>query len=163
MLRFGVVWCACACALRWLCVCVCCGVCGVLFFLCVHVVLCVVVYMWCVVVYMCACGAVVRVVWCGVVCEAWHAENPLCVRSKRLRANGQDVSVCTGNGHACRTLPSSSPLHSLLPSLPLLLLKKSRDLLITVIFPARNLFLLQFYINSKKSPPGEITGVTVLY
>ena len=32
----------------------------------------------------------------------------------------------------------------------------------TGIFPARNSFLLQFKINSKKSPPGEITSVTVL-
>ena len=39
----------------------------------------------------------------------------------------------------------SSPLPSLLPSLPLLLLKKKeRDFFITGIFPARNLFLLQF-------------------
>ena len=32
---------------------------------------------------------------------------------------------------------------------------------ITGIFPARNWFLLQLKINSRKTPPGEITGVTV--
>ena len=65
--------------------------------LCVHVVCgfgVVCVCMWCCVL----CGLCLCV---RVVCEAWHAENPLCVRSKRLRVYGQDVSVCTGNGHAC--------------------------------------------------------------
>ena len=51
---------------------------------CWVLVLC--VYMWC-------CVLCVQVV-CG---EAWHAENPPCVRSKRLRVYGQDVPVCTGN------------------------------------------------------------------
>ena len=51
---------------------------------------------------------------------------------------------------------------SLLPSLPPLLKKKRRELFITRIFPAREFFLLQFYINSEKSPPGEITDITVL-
>ena len=80
------------CALRWLCVCVCCGVCGVLFFcVCVYMwcwVLVLCVYMWCCVLCgLCLCVRVVWwCVWCGVVCgEAWHAENSLCVRSKRLR------------------------------------------------------------------------------
>ena len=36
----------------------------------------------------------------------------------------------------------SPPLHSLLPSLPLLLLKKRRELFITGICPARNLFFI---------------------
>ena len=47
-----------------------------------------------------------------------------------------------------------------LPSL-LLFPSTKRGLFITGIFPARNLFLLQFYINSKKSPPGEITSVAI--
>ena len=70
-------------------------------------------------------------------------------------------------------IETASELHGMFPPLllpPLLssLLppshtqKKERDLFITGIFPAR-IFLLQFNkINSKKSPPGEITGVTVL-
>ena len=64
----------------WCCVCIC-GV-GVV---CVHVVLCVVVYMWCVV-------------------KLGTRKNPPCVRSKRLRVYGQDVSVCTGNRPACRRI-----------------------------------------------------------
>ena len=118
--------CAVVCVVLFLCV-VCC------FFVCVHVVSCVVVwccvYMWCCVlcgvvcgvgvvcvvwvVSVCACGVVVHVVWCGVVCgEAWHAENPLCVRSKRLRVYGQDVSVCTGNKPACVRHAGLLPVHT---------------------------------------------------
>ena len=112
----GVVWCV-LCVLRWLCVCdVCSGVFGCVVFWCVYTWCCVVVWcrVWlcgvvclgackhvvlCVVlvcVVVCACGVVVRV--CG---EAWHAENPPCVDSKRLRAYRQHVSVCIGNGPAC--------------------------------------------------------------
>ena len=44
---------------------------------------------------------------------------------------------------ALQSVLSPPPLHSLLPSLPLLLLKKKeRDLFITGIFPARNLFFI---------------------
>ena len=45
---------------------------------------------------------------------------------------------------------------------PLLLKKKEGIFHYRNIFPARELFLLQFYINSEKSPPGEITVITVL-
>ena len=51
---------------------------------------------------------------------------------------------------------------TILPPPPPPLPTRKRELFITGIFPTRNLFLLQFKINSKKSPPGEITGVTVL-
>ena len=91
MLRFGVVWCACV--LRWLCVRV--------HMWCVVLVLC--VYMWCCV--LCGLCLCVRVVWWCVWCvvKLGTRKTPLCVRSKRLRVYGQDVSVCTA-------LPSSSPL-----------------------------------------------------
>ena len=59
----------------------------------------------------------------------------------------------------------SPPLHSsLLPSLPLLLLKKKGgNFLLQEYFRRGIYFLLQFKINSKKSPPGKITVITVLY
>ena len=58
---------------------------------------------------MCECGCVVlcvvvRVVWwcvCVVCGEAWRAENPPCVDSKRLRVYCQDVSVCTVRTSPC--------------------------------------------------------------
>ena len=80
-----------------------------------------------------------------------------------VQSTDQHVNVIWRTTGAQQSVLSPPPLNSLLPSLPLLLLKTSRDLEITGIFPARNLFLLQFKINSKKSPPGEITSVTVLY
>ena len=40
--------------------------------------------------------------------------------------------------------------------------KKRGDFLLQEYFRRGMYFLLQFQINSKKSPPGEITGVTVL-
>ena len=53
-----------------------------------------------------------------------------------------------------------SPPSSLLP-LPSS--KKRGNFLLQEYFQRRNYFVLQFKINSKKSPPGEITGVTFLY
>ena len=51
----------------------------------------------------------------------------------------------------------------LLPSLPPLL-KKRRELSITGIFPARESFFITVLNEFKKnSPPGKITGITVLY
>ena len=85
-------------------------VCGVLFFcVCACGVVCCVV--WCVVLVLCVCcvGCVCVCVWCGGACGVvvWCVvklgtrKTPLCVRSKRLRVYGQDVSVCTGNKPAC--------------------------------------------------------------
>ena len=93
----------------------------VVFFVCVYmwcVVLVLCVYMWCWVLcvhvvcgvgVVCvhvvlggACGGACGVVWCVV--KLGTRKTPLCVRSKHLRVYGQDVSVCTGNGHACRGL-----------------------------------------------------------
>ena len=42
-------------------------------------------------------------------------------------------------------------------------LSSQRELFITGIIPAMNLFFLRFFINSEKSPPGKITVITVLY
>ena len=42
-------------------------------------------------------------------------------------------------------------------------LKKKREHLITRIYPVKDFFALQFSFNSEKSPPGEITIITVLY
>ena len=65
-------------------VCVC-GVCGVLFFcVCVHVVL----------------------------VKLGTRKTPLCVRSKRLRVYGQDVSVCTGNRPECLGHSGLLPVHT---------------------------------------------------
>ena len=48
--------------------------------------------MWC---WCCVCTC-----WCWVLVKLGTRKTPLCVRSKRLRVYGQDVSVCTGNGPA---------------------------------------------------------------
>ena len=91
--------------------------------------------MWCVVVYCCVCRYVLCWCWCwcamcgvwcawcvrGVCCvvvlsvcsAAWHAENPPCVGSKRLRVKVQNASVCTGKTRACSTHVRVLPLHSL--------------------------------------------------
>ena len=83
------------------CVCVLCVLCGVS-------VGCVVCCVFCVV---CLWG-----VWCVVFCVCVHVvlvklgtrKTPLCVRSKRLRVYGQDVSVCTGNRPECPSAPTVS-------------------------------------------------------
>ena len=74
-------------------------------------------------------------------------------RQHTVQSTDQHVNVIWRTAGAQQSV-LSPPLHSLLPSLPLLLLKK-RELFITGMFPATNVFLLQFSINSKKSPPGE--------
>ena len=57
---------------------------------------------------------------------------------------------------------SPPPLHSLLPSLSLLLLKKVGTLQLQEYFRRRIYFYYSFKLIPKKWPPGEITGVTVL-
>ena len=80
------------------------------------------------------------------------------------RPTSRHVNVIWRTAGAQQSVLSPPPLHSLLPSFsPLLLLKKERELFITGIFPAMNLFLLRFTIDSKKSSPGKITVITVLY
>ena len=76
------------------------------------------------------------------------------------RPTSRHLNVIWRTAGAQQSVLSPPPLHSLLP--PSHTQKKERELFITGIFPARNLFLLQLKIYSKKSPPGEFTGVTVL-
>ena len=63
--------------------------------------------------------------------------------------------MCTGarQVHSSRLSPPS--LHSLLPSLPLLLLKKRGKLFITGIFPAKNLFFITVLNKFQKIAAGE--------
>ena len=107
---------------------------------CVHVVLCVLclrvrVVWWCV---WCggACGVVVRVVWwcvCVVCGEAWHVGKSSVCRFK--------TPPCVRSG--C--------------------LRVYRQQARMEYFRRGNYFVLQFYINSEKSTPCEITVITVLY
>ena len=140
MWRVWCVGCVCTCGV----VCVVCGLC-VVWVVCVHVVLCVVLVVVCVCVLFCCGGACV---WCVV------------------------------------KLGTLSLLFSLLPLLfPFLFLSylyfslfffffffffscltssKKKDLFITGIFPATELFFITVLKNSKKTPPGKITVITVL-
>ena len=73
--------------------------------------------------------------------------------------DGQLRGICMWSG---RTASAQQSVLSLLLSPPssllsLLLQKKN---FLQEKFPVRNLFWLQFWMNSKKSPPGEITGVS---
>ena len=91
-------------------------VCVVLCVLCVHVVLCVVVSCWCVHVVLCVrvCVVVCVCVLCVhvVLVKLGTRKTPLCVRSKRLRVYGQDVSVCTGNRPECLGHSGLLPVHT---------------------------------------------------
>ena len=60
------------------------------------------VWLWCCVCMWCCVWVVV---WCVV--KLGTRKTPLCVRSKRLRVYGQDVSVCTGNKPACARMSST--------------------------------------------------------
>ena len=82
-------------------------------------------------------------------------------RSTNTAANIEafECDLAQGKCTAVGSLPPLLP--SLLPSPPPLLKKK--ETFITGIFPARNLFCITVFIYSKKSSPGEITVITVLY
>ena len=84
-------------------------------------------------------------------------------RSTNTAANIEafECDLAQGKCRAFGSLPP--PLPSLLPS-PSLLLKKKRKLFFLQEYIRRgNYFVLQFYLNSEKSLPGEITVITVLY
>ena len=49
---------------------------------------------------MCVCVVCVVCGLCGVCGAAWHAEEPPCVGSKRLRVLVQNASACTGKTRA---------------------------------------------------------------
>ena len=86
----------------------------------VHVVLSVHVVLWCVCVCCVFCVVCLWGVWCVVFCVCVHVvlvklgtrKTPLCVRSKRLRVYGEDVSVCTGNRPECLGHSGLLPVHT---------------------------------------------------
>ena len=108
---------------------------------CVHVVLCVVL--------------VVCVLLCCEHCTKHWSTNTA------ANIEAFECDLAHGRCTAVGSLPP--PLPSLLPSLPPLLKKKRENFFLQEYFRRGIYFYYSFLINSKKSPPGEITGVTVLY
>ena len=84
-------------------------------------------------------------------------------RSTNTAANTEafECDLAQGKCTAVGSLPP--PLPSLLPSPPPLLKKKRGNFLLQEYFRRGSYFTLQFYFNSQKSPPGDITIITVLY
>ena len=81
-------------------------------------------------------------------------------RSTNTAANIEAFECDLAQGK-CTVGSLPPPLPSLLPSPPLLL-KKKGNFLLQEYFRRGNYFVLQFYTNSEKSTPGEITVITVL-
>ena len=81
--------------------------------------------------------------------------------TRRPTSRHLNVDLAQGKCTAVGSLPR--PLHSLLPFSPSPPPQKNRERFVTGIFLARNLFFIRvFKIIQKKTPPGEITGVTIL-
>ena len=131
---------------------------------------------WCVVccfVCVCTCGVVSLcvlcdvcvhvVVWCCVV---------LCCRQHTNQHGVQLRGVIWRELHSTSFSARNVVTHvTILPSSPLPLLHhhhpfslpEKGNFLLQEYFRRGIYFLLQFYLNSKKSPPGKITVITVLY